>query len=49
VLGIEKSGGEGGMPGAVSIRAHDVSETRIDYVQHALCAWLRYNPGVQLD
>jgi hypothetical protein len=37
----------GGMPGAVSIRAHDVSEIRIDYVQHALCAWLRYTLGVQ--
>lgn len=33
---------EGGIPGAVVTRAHDSSEVRIDYVQHALCAWIRY-------
>jgi len=33
---------EGGLPGATVTRAHDSSEIRIDYVQHALCAWLRY-------
>jgi hypothetical protein len=32
----------GGMPGAIISRALDSSEVRIDYVQHALCAWLRY-------
>ncbi len=32
----------GGMPGAFGVRARDVSEIRIDYVQHALGAWLRY-------
>ena len=32
----------GGMPGAVASRARASSEIRIDYVQHALCAWLRY-------
>ena len=32
----------GGMPGAMSVRARENSEIRIDYVQHALCAWLGY-------
>jgi hypothetical protein len=32
----------GGLPGVIATRARDVSEIRIDYVQHALCAWLRY-------
>jgi hypothetical protein len=32
----------GGMPGAVTVGAPHSSEVRIDYVQHALCAWLRY-------
>jgi hypothetical protein len=32
----------GGMPGAIVTRASDSSEVRIDYVQHGLCAWLRY-------
>jgi len=32
----------GGMPGAIIISARDFSQIRIDYVQHALCAWLRY-------
>jgi hypothetical protein len=32
----------GGMPGAIIISARDSSQIRIDYVQHALCAWLRY-------
>jgi len=37
------SGSEAGaMPGAILSREHDSSEVRIDYVQHALCAWLRY-------
>ncbi len=31
----------GGMPGAVSTEPH-ASEIRIDYVQHALSAWIRY-------
>jgi hypothetical protein len=31
----------GGMPGAAT-RALDSSAIRIDYVQHTLCAWLRY-------
>jgi hypothetical protein len=37
----------GGMPGAFAIRVLDSSEVRIDYVQHALCAWLRYQRLVQ--
>ena len=32
----------GGMPGALGDGAKDASEIRVDYVQHALCAWLRY-------
>jgi hypothetical protein len=37
------SGSElGGMPGAVMNRVLDSSEIRIDYVQHALSAWIRY-------
>ena len=32
----------GGLPGAVTIGVRHSSEVRIDYVQHALCAWLRY-------
>ena len=32
----------GGMPGAFAMRVLDSAEIRIDYVQHALCAWLRY-------
>jgi hypothetical protein len=38
----------GGMPGAIISRALDSSEVRIDYVQHALCAWLRYRECPQL-
>jgi hypothetical protein len=32
----------GGIPGAFATRALDSSKIRIDFVQHALCAWLRY-------
>jgi hypothetical protein len=32
----------GGMPGALSTSAPSSSGIRVDYVQHALCAWLRY-------
>jgi hypothetical protein len=32
----------GGMPGALRTSAPSSAEVRIDYVQHALCAWLRY-------
>ncbi len=32
----------GGMPGAIVTRDLDSGEIRIDFVQHALCAWLRY-------
>jgi hypothetical protein len=32
----------GGLPGAIVSRVLDSSEVRIDYVQHALCAWVRY-------
>jgi poly-gamma-glutamate capsule biosynthesis protein CapA/YwtB (metallophosphatase superfamily) len=32
----------GGVPGAIAAGAKDSSALRIDYVQHALCAWLRY-------
>jgi hypothetical protein len=43
------SGAEaGGMPGTVVNRAIDSSEIRIDYVQHALCAWLRYQKLVRI-
>lgn len=34
--------GKGGVPGAISSRSRESSEIRIDYVQHNLCAWLRY-------
>jgi hypothetical protein len=33
----------GGMPGSALTRVLDSSQIRIDYVQHALCAWLRYS------
>jgi Domain of Unknown Function with PDB structure (DUF3857)/Transglutaminase-like superfamily len=33
---------EGGMPGSTLTRVLDSAQIRIDYVQHALCAWLRY-------
>jgi hypothetical protein len=33
---------EGGMPGAVRASALDYTDIRVDYVQHALCVWLRY-------
>ncbi len=43
----------GGMPGAFATRALDSAEIRIDSVQHALCAWMRYQNllqyGVQLN
>ena len=32
----------GGMPGAYGVCAPGGSEVRIDYVQHAMCAWLQY-------
>ena len=37
----------GGMPGAFFPEARGGSEIRIDYVQHALCAWLRYESVFQ--
>jgi len=37
----------GGMPGAFATRVLDSSRIRIDYVQHALCAWLRYQNQLQ--
>ncbi len=37
----------GGMPGAFATRVLDSSEVRIDYVQHSLCAWLRYRNLLQ--
>jgi len=39
----------GGVPGALSAGAKDASTIRIDYVQHALCAWLRYRELFQRD
>lgn len=36
----------GGVPGAVVASAKGGSTIRIDYVQHALCAWLRYQGSV---
>jgi len=32
----------GGMPGSLRTSAPTASEIRVDYVQHSLCAWLRY-------
>jgi hypothetical protein len=32
----------GGMPGAAISGASESSDIRIDFVQHAMCAWLRY-------
>ena len=37
----------GGMPGAIVRGAPDSHNIRIDYVQHALCAWLRYQKLLQ--
>ena len=37
----------GGLPGAVMISTRHSSDIRIDYVQHALCAWLRYQRSIQ--
>jgi hypothetical protein len=37
----------GGVPGAFATRVLNSSEVRIDYVQHALCAWLRYQNQLQ--
>jgi len=37
----------GGMPGAIVTRDLDSGEIRIDFVQHALCAWLRYQKQIQ--
>jgi hypothetical protein len=37
----------GGMPGAVITREIDSGEIRIDFVQHALCAWVRYQETVK--
>lgn len=39
--------GVGGMRGADLTHARDSGEVRIDYVQHALCAWLRYQNAVR--
>ncbi len=40
---------EGGMPGSALTRVLDSSQIRIDYVQHALCAWLRYQRLLRSD
>jgi hypothetical protein len=32
----------GGLPGAFAVRDLDSSKIRIDYIQHAMCAWLRF-------
>jgi hypothetical protein len=37
----------GGMPGAEVSADEEASTIRIDYVQHALCAWLRYRELLQ--
>jgi hypothetical protein len=37
----------GGMPGAIVTRDLDSGEIRIDFVQHSLCAWLRYQKRFQ--
>jgi len=36
----------GGLPGATAPEANDDAEIRIDFVQHAICAWLRYEDVV---
>jgi hypothetical protein len=35
------------MPGAEVSADEEASTIRIDYVQHALCAWLRYRELLQ--
>jgi hypothetical protein len=43
-----KSGpNKGGMPGVFLTGAHGATEVRIDYVQHALSAWIRYREVFQ--
>ena len=37
----------GGMPGSVRTSSADSSDIRVDYVQHALCTWLRYHTHCQ--
>ncbi len=37
----------GGIPGSTLIRKFDSAEVRIDYVQHSLCAWLRWQQYTQ--
>jgi hypothetical protein len=39
----------GGMPGALRTSAPSSSEVRIDFVQHALCAWLRYQQFIAMN
>ena len=39
----------GGMPGSALTRMLDSSQIRIDYVQHALCAWIRYQKLLQTE
>lgn len=39
---ITKGPYSGGMPGAFATRSFDSSEIRIDYLQHSLSAWIRY-------
>jgi hypothetical protein len=39
---IKEGPATGGLPGAVVKSAADASKVRVDYVQHSLCAWLRY-------
>jgi hypothetical protein len=43
------SGSEAGaMPGGILTREYDSSEVRIDFVQHSLCAWLRYENRLRI-
>lgn len=39
----------GGIPGAVVTGAKGAAAIRIDYVQHALCAWLCYRQSIQVS
>jgi len=39
---IQSGAYQGGMPGAYSKAVPEASQVRIDYVQHAICAWIRY-------
>ena len=39
---------QGGMPGAYSKAVPEASQVRIDYLQHPMCAWIRYQRRFKL-